>query len=724
MSFAFGCAKKLYKDGVHPRVVIGPADLERLRIKIKTGDGRKIMAGLRQKVRPIVECALSADLRKELAVSPDLSLIRWTIFDLAMVGILDGCAKTLEAAKRALLAVPAAFGSGGESNAAVFSIKYGCHPLAYDLLYDRLAEAERAAYADWVVNACVRPAVVKARPNYYKNAGANTPIAETLPALLGWLAVKGDPGVPDLAAEEQELLSLLRASLHAAFTADGYPEEDIGYGTAVAGGLAQSVEPLRRAGLYDAYSDCPRYARIGAAALHFVQPWGLTLSNTGDYGDSFLCRELILGRQARQTSSPALAWLLGALSCAPAIVKAHQKAAPAFTDVLLRKGFRVPATALSLIVMDCFKGAVHPAKAGVPTQFRDRGRGIVSLRSGWGEEDTLVVFDGSQRSPAAQGHAHSSCGHFSISALGEYFAVDSGRYNMEQNCHNVVLIDGQSGRSTEGEWQFAFHHGLLTDYLPGEFVDFAAVDSSHQHNCYWARRYLGLVKGKGAPAYVWTVEDINKANDWAEFWWQLHTSPENTITIYHAGRMVQGPSASIKGWRKGNRLDAHFVLPAPTSYPRAHTIALTQDVASSSSYKYVTNPEQSAAEHIRPSDMLHRSLFVRPRLLAKVGGYNGRFMALMLPRRNGAKPAKVERLPSVDNSLAVRIAFGEVEDILIFAYEHNLLEADGIIGRGQWCVVRRNQKSKRVIGHALGHGTSLRVAGTELARGSGYSRIF
>lgn len=341
----------------------------------------------------------------------------------------------------------------------------------------------------------------------------------------------------------------------------------------------------------------------------------------------------------------------------------------------------------------------------MPTAFCDRERGLVTFRSGWKPDDTFVVFDGSQRSPSAQGHMHASAGHFCLSALGEYFAIGPGRYNMEQNCQNIVLVDGQSGRSTDGQWSMTFWHGLLTEYRPGRFCDTAAVDSSHQHNCYWARRYIGLVKDAGSvPAYLWTVEDINKANDWAEFWWQLHTSPENTIALH-------ATHAEITGWRYGNKLAIHFALPAPESYPRPHTLTLAQDIAESSSYKYIPNSAERVKKFARPSDMLHYSAFQRPRLLAKVGGYNGRFMSVLLPRCKDAVPARVTRLPSLDNSLAVRIDFGDVRDTLIFAYEHHLLEADGISGRGQWCVVRRAARTGRVLAAELHDGTRLTVDG-------------
>lgn len=713
MHFNFGCAKSLYEQHIHPRVVLGPGDLATLRRKTRAGDGRKILAGLRQKCRPILERIQAARAQPgglaEALVKPD-HLLAWSVTDLALLGLLDEDTEMMDAARQTLVAlaeVPAGKMPVGEK---VFSMCYGCHPWAFDLLHAQFHEEERVSYRRWIVEQCIRPALVAARPAYYKAAGQNTIICYTLPCLTGLLAILGDPGVPDLTAELNELVQMLEASLHCAINPDGYPEEDVGYGTHVGALLAQIAEPLRRAGIYDPYAACPRYARFGDAILHFIQPWGQDLSNTGDHCDGMGWREMALACQARETRNPALLWLLGAFSdgihCAP---KTSVQNPPMSVEVPLRKGFQVPASAASLLMMDQFPKARHPARVRTPTFFRDRGRGIVSFRSGWDADATFVVFDGSQRSPAGQGHFHASCGHFSISAFGECFAIASGRYNMEQNCHNVVLIDGKSGRSTDGQWCMTYWDGNLTDYQPGKFVDFASVDSSRQHNCYWARRHLGLVKGVGAPAYVWTVDDINKANDHAEFWWQLHTSPENVIKLSET-------SATIQGWRHGNLLDVHFALPMPEAFPKPHILALAQDVVGPSSYQYIPNPQERAAQYERPSDMLHYSAFVRPRLLAKVGGYNGRFMSVMLPRKKNATAPEVTRLPSLDNSLALRIRWEKTEDTLIYACEHNLLEAGGVKARGQWCVVRQARKTGRVLACELGCGTSLAVDGKVLVR--------
>ena len=712
--YGFGRAKKLYADGVHPRVLLGAEDVVALRRQIQSGDGRKIMAALRRKVRKLVGFVLESDdlatmLEGDGSHNSQAARIGYAIDDLAMVAALDADDDTLSAMHQLFATVCSPKYAGGRLGVAGLA-------LSYDLLHAHLMERERRAYTR-AAQRQIRQCLAARGSAYYKGSGANTPIGMTLSAIPLVLAVMGDPGVRNLDEELAELVKRFEASLHTAINPDGYPEEDVGYGTSVAAWLVQLAQWLRRAGVFDAHQECPRLTRFGRAMLHFVEPWGEDLANTGDHGDDFGHREFALARLASETNDPSLLWLLGTLHYHHGKVHPENTLPDFWIEVPLRKGFRTPASFMSLLALDEMKGEVHPAKAGLPTQFRDRGRGLVSFRDGWRADDTFVVFDASQRSPSCMGHCHDSCGDFLLSAVGEYFAIGTGRYNVEQNCHNVVLIDGQSGRSTNGDWRQSYYHGNLIDYVPGELCDFAAADSSHQHDCHWARRYLGLVKGKGTRGYVWTVEDINKNNDWAEYWWQMQTSPENTIT-------TRKSSATVRGWRHGNVLDVHFALPARHEYPEPHTLVVTQDMAEASSYKYLTSdpsnnlgsfsgPADHVRRYARPSDMVHGPCYVRPRLLGKVAGYNGRFMSLMLPRKKGEKAAKVTRLKSIDNSLAVKVTFADVEDTLIFAYEHNLLEADGVQGRGQWCVVRRRRTNGKVVACELGHGTSLLVEGVQ-----------
>jgi len=698
MDYGFGAARDLYKKGAHPRVLLGASDLPGLRRTLARGDGKKIAAAFRKRVRPAVREVLGVGSSGEL-VDTEVKGIGLAM-DMAMLAVLDDDDGALEAVRRILAACPKFEARGpasGQPRHRLACSGGGRLAWAYDLVQPHLSPAERRAVCRWLYRCGVKRTLSELLPRYFLNAGQNIAMNQFLNTLNVLLAIDGEDGVPDLAADWARVLPMFEATLSTVTGPNGYPAEDMGYGTGMFARAAQSAETLRRAGIFDAYRECPRYEKFGNAMLHLVQPWGENLSTTGDHGDDIGARVFVLGRIAQETGDPTLLWLLQTLSY-------HQ-------EVKLRRGMQVEDSVFSLLLADQFKKAVHPSKRRPQpaTPFCDTARGIVTFRSGWKADDTFVVFDGSRRCPAAQGHEHASCGHFSLSAFGEYFAVDTGRYNIEQNCHNVTLVDGKSGRSTDGEWISTKYAGVLTQFAPGEFVDVAAVDSSHQHDCFWAWRHLGLVKGGGAPAYVWVVDDINKNNDWGTYWWQLHTCPENTIRLHKS-------HATVTGWRHGNKMDVHFALPGRENYHPPHRlVGLVQDVATPSSYKYV-NPfkQDRLSQFARPADQIHYSTFLRPRLVAKIEGVNGRFLSVMLPRRKGQKPARVTRLASRPGSLAVRIAFAGVEDTLIFAHEHAVLEAADVRARGHWCVVRRDRRTGHVLERAVGEGHMLEVDGKRL----------
>lgn len=704
MKYRFACARPLYRKKLHPRVLCGPADLTRLRKLVTKGEAKTIFDAVHRRHDPVIERILASDNLAELLAfdrNGYYMSYHWTVeLSLHGIGLLAalGDEKALAALRRILNDLPPA------TLQTLLSYSF---ILAYDLAADLLTTDER----EKAITAILTQTDSLSRQfgrDFYKQAGGNIPMSQPVVAIIAALALAGDPGVPDLEPMLAEAIRRFEGSLHVAFNPDGFPEEDLGYGTAMAEHAGVVIEALRRAGRYDAYTQCPRVTRYGRAILHFVMPWGENLIMTGDHPPVVENREMILPRLATETRDPVLLWLHGTLSYGSRGF-AEQHLVEYLSEAKIRPGFNAPATALSLLTLDDLHSARHPKAAKVPTHFRDRGRGAVTFRSGWNPDDTLLFFDASHRSPAAQGHAHASAGHFSLYALGEYFAIASGRYNNEQSCQNITLINGKSGRSTNGDWRSLEHGGNLLDFVPGGFVDYAAADSSHQHNCIWARRHTALVKGPHAPAYAITVDDLNHNNDMSEYWWTLNTSPGNTITPDEHG-------ASIRGWRKGNVLDVRFVLPSNLDYPKPHTLELTQDINTHSSLKYLGHPFEDAKHYRRTSDFVNGIVYHRPRLIAKVRGYNGRFMSLMLPRTSDAAPARVTPLPTLCNALAARIDHGDMHDTVIWAYEHHLLEADDIVARGHWCVVRRNTKTGKVLAWNLHDGHEIKVNGKPLRR--------
>lgn len=705
----FGCAAASYPRGIHPRILVDPQDLARLRNRVRRGDGLRVFNAIRKNIAPVVDRLLAAESTEAVnsLLDPGKSIyasfansVANSMHEMAMVAVLADDDRAFAAARRVI----------AEAAPSRRGVYFGYHAYAYDLLHDRLPPDVRLRYTTESVERA-RNLIASVARNYYADAGNNGVLVHMFIAMHTVLAVRGDPGAPSGVVEPllEQLVSYFRATMHTAINPEGYPEEDVGYGTSVVSSMAKIGHAVYRAGLWNVYEECPRFRQSGRAILHFVQPWGDHLAATGDFGAASCDhRENLLVRLARVNRDPSLLWLLGTLHNDNRILKVDNPLGSGNVEVPLKKGYQVPATGDMLAVLDILGKPKHPSNVGVPTAFRDSGRGIVSFRDRWADDGAFVVFDGGQRGTTAPGHHHMSSGHFSFTALGEYFAIDMNRYGTEQTEHNLTLVDGKSGRSTRGKWGTVEHtHGQLIRYEPNELVDWAAADSSHLHDCYWARRHVLLVKGRGVHPYLVTIDDINKANDWREFWWTLNTCPENTIAL-------RDTSATITGWRKGNLLDVHFALPSPEEYPKPHMLTMGQDERTTSSYDYIKNPRERAAEYVRPSAMVEGIVFVRPRLIGKVAGYNGRFMSVMLPRRRGEAPAKVERLASLPSSLAVRITWDGFEDTLIWAYEHNLLEAEGVRGVGQWCVVRRAKPSGRIVHHALGAGSALSVSGRSL----------
>lgn len=709
-----GTAAVLYEQKIHPRLLIGPSEVSRLRHQIQSGWAGKIMAGLRTKVDGLIQSVEQTDdmagllAHHVVRTDPMGGHVLEGAGDIAMVALLDENPRARDAVRKILHAIPDAEKLGPRDSYSAGYASWGTLQMAYDLTFNHLRADEQMRFARWAAKISVRHTLkVLQRQIFFRAAGANVQMVGMIAALLSLLAIEGDPGAGDLSRAKKRLLEFFEVSMFSVMGREGYPFEDIGYGSGMVSLLARVVEATRRAGLYDAYAQCSRYTRFGQAMLHFVQPWGQVLSNTGDYGADFGWRSMVFPRLAAMTNDPSLLWLHGTLSypiasSGPIDMKFRRIG---FPELSLAKGFQVPVDLYSLITIDDLEKPVHPSKTDTPTHYHDPDRGIVTFRSDWDEDATFVVFDGSQRSPSAAGHHHDSGGHFSLSALGEYFAIDTGRYNIEQEHHNVVIVDGKSGHTGDGTWRCSSYEAKLTGWNPGEFVDTASVDSSQMSNCYWARRTIGLVKGTGAPAYVWTVDDVNADNDFHEFWWLMNVHPDSRIELHKTW-------ASVIGAYHGNRLDVHFALPAPDEFPIPHTLELDEHIQFGGSNKEFggSDQHQRAQEYRKQVGLLEWGpAFERPRLDAKVKGYNGRFMSLMIPRLKGAPRPKVKRLPSLPSSLAMRITFDKVEDTIVWAYEHQMLEAGEVRARGKWCVVRQSRKTGRVLNHAMGEGESLIV---------------
>lgn len=701
-----------------PRVCLGPDQLADLRQRITQGDSKAIYDQLVLRVDQLVDGVEQCDDLPALMLSnaafkvPQLA----RMFDMAMVGAIGRDPRVISAVIRVLTTLPEAQKRSGlpiSNRSRITREVTLLMPATLDLVWHDMADDQRKMLVKWLADEVIRPSLNFVKRGYMTATGANIPVQSVMLPLMATMAIWGEPQAGDLTRERDELLVMYEASLRGVFGQDGYPEEDTGYGPSTGGSMVVVAHALQRAGWFDAFTLCPRLTKFPQAMLAIMQPSGLYLTNTGDHTDQCAGREFFLPRLAAAGGGPIGTWLAQSLTSehppGPNMVgkmgmeldknsPAPKRPVVGF-EVPLAKHGQLPASSLTLLALPYFDQAppAHPQEVGAPTAYCDRSRGIVSFRDHWREDATLLIVDASQRSAMAQGHAHSSSGHFNLSALGEYFAIDTGRYCIEQDQHNLLLVNGKSGRSTNGKWTHARHPGRLTQYQPHPLCDMTAVDSSHQHQTQWAWRWAGLVKGGPIPAWAWTVDDINACDDWFMSQWTLNTSPENTIELHPQDDASQHTAhATITGCRQGHHLDVHLVTIAPGTYSKAHTLTLKQDEKTSGSPDYIT-PEEGEKDYARPRDMVHGPVFRRPRLIAELQGYTGQLMSIMLPRHHDQPPAVVRTLPTLQGAVALSVQAQDIEDVMIWSFGHGVLHADNIRANGQWALVRRHISTGEII---------------------------
>jgi hypothetical protein len=710
MQYGFSVAKELYEKGQHPRLLCSSTDIDRIKGQITSGHGLTLFNGLKQRVQASIDHILSSDNLPETldsvgkGMATQGGLIAWALHDMALYAVLSEAPDAIEAVKRVFKAAPETGDPDITHYRMQFAINAGRNMgYAYDLMENLLDEETKSVFCPWMLTQ-IKNTIDATRKTHYVSAGGNIPIFYVVNMLIPLLAMKDHPSVGDMEEEQAELFKMYEASLYGAIGKDGWPAEEIGYGSLTVTRLLQVGEVLRRAGIYDLYNKCARMKKFGHACLASLQPWGKDLTNLGDIGDVFGTTGFSLPRLAEELDAPELLWLSGELTYDMSRIHKINHRPDIDREVMLTDTFRQQPTFDAFMMLHMMNPPKRDVLNNVPTQFCDRTRGIAFFRSDWQDDlGTYVTLDGSQRPLTAQGHQHASSGHFCLSAVGEYFSINCGRYNIDQDCHSVMLVNGKSGRTTNGEWRHTPYPGIMTNYEPGEIVDTASVDSAHQHNCYVAKRHLFFIKGEGARHYVIAIDNMNANDDWNEFWWQMQTSPENTIELREAG-------ATITGWQQGNKLDVEL-LPVPLAInTRPTTIEMAQDIKEYSSYKYYKKTTaELESQYKRPSDMVHGPCYRRPRLIGKVTAPSGDIMAVMTPRLKDEAAAKVTQFETVPGSIGAIIEHDKVIDTFIYAYEHGILEGNGVTARGRWCLVRRDKESGKVIHQELGDGNFIEV---------------
>lgn len=99
--------------------------------------------------------------------------------------------------------------------------------------------------------------------------------------------------------------------------------------------------------------------------------------------------------------------------------------------------------------------------------------GTVTLRSDW---TARANFTALKNSPLGSSHGHADQTHLTLYCQGKPFLVDSGRYTYREDdplrtqlkapaAHNVCVIDGQSGGTPDGSWNYSDYAEIIPHYF-------------------------------------------------------------------------------------------------------------------------------------------------------------------------------------------------------------------------------------------------------------------
>jgi hypothetical protein len=558
-------------------------------------------------------------------------------------------------------------------------LSHGELALAADLCRESLSPAARESLLGLVRDLWIdfRPG----RTGYVGFSGGNNiTLTKALQAGFAALTWGAEAGHPEAEEAIRDAVLHVRAYLRRGLDAGGFGYEGTGYSHSVFGFLYPFCQILKQAGREDLFASEPVLKSAVDASLALTFPGAVGMVNISDSGLYWPLGLPWLLVTAAHYGEPLHRGLWEAYSGPDHPVRPYGDASEWYARTVDPGHLpvdQVGAMLQAVLYWDAKAPVVPLAAADRPTAVYSPGTEIVCARSGWGPEATYVNFLGAGRSHASLTHWHADAGHFSLFARGEYLAIDTGRYNVDEDHHNTVLVDGDCFLPTGG-WANSLRGGRMSAFRRHALLDYACADMAGQKNGVWADRHLLFVKTEDGDAYVVTVDNVNADNAAHTFWWQLHANPECRLE-------VDAP-ATARVIGKKARLDLTFAAPSPLDFPKQpHRLSLVTDLAWWS-WPYGRNTKD-LARNLQKTGICTTAVS-RPRLVAKVDGLNGQLMTVMIPRGTEQAPLKVRAVPEL-KVLRVEVQSEAFTDTILAALDHHCLDLPDVKGFTELALIRR-----------------------------------
>ncbi|MBI3986616.1 MAG: heparinase II/III family protein [Lentisphaerae bacterium] len=539
-------------------------------------------------------------------------------------------------------------------------------------------------------------------------AGSNTPFCRNVNAGIAALVWGEACGFDGWESVVDQAVAVVRQFLRHGCDEQGYGYEGTGYSHSTFHFLYLFAQLLAQNDRQNLFELEPVLRRIPYASLQLMFPDRSFMVNSNDLGLIYPFSMPWLLLAARHYQDPVLRGFWMEFQGPEHSWRPYGDPYPVYNQ---RFNAGLPpvdmtlALVLTLLHWEADLPVVPLDKAGLATAVYSPGTETANFRSSWKPEAVYVNVLGSGRDHTCHGHAHADCGHFSLFAGGEYLAIDTGRYNSNEDQHSVVLVDGGNHLEVpEGSWGQNLRSGRLSRFQRHAFVDYILADSAHMKNCMWADRHLLFVRTGDDQAYLVTLDNVNVDNGKHAFWWQLQAHPDCAL------RITGERSAVVEG--KNACLDVFFAIPAPEDFPSdPHRLDIRTDIKE---WVWPYGRRQDTA--LFEKNGLLISSWRRPRLIAEETGLNGVIAAVLAPRRK-SQPAFRVRQIAESRIIRIEIRGETFTDTLLCAPDHGYIDLPEYKGFTELAWVRRDPRG-RTLGFWTANGAGLKLIPCDRAGGS------